>query len=105
MSSRFLLIILLINCGVVASTIDDVRVKLNSGQAHLSEEKFQLALADCKIGVKMLGEPTYEKGSRDDNSLKLTLAKVSEQKGQLKLASTITCNVLEDRLISSNLGS
>jgi hypothetical protein len=85
---------------VYASAIDEAQSEWNFGErAHLDKE-FHLALAKCKSGLKLLGSPSayYVRGLKDDTSMKLTLAEISEHEGKIARASYITCSVLKNRI-------
>jgi hypothetical protein len=98
--SSFTLFYLFLSAVVYASAIDEAQSEWNFGeQAHLDKE-FDLALVKCKSGLKLLGSPSsyYVRGLRDDTSMKLILAEMSEREEEIERASYITCRVLKDRI-------
>ncbi|WP_102798842.1 hypothetical protein [Bowmanella denitrificans] len=91
----------LLFCAVAcASVLEQVQSELNVGEDAHENEEFNLDLAKCKNGLKLLGSPNayYTKVGIDDTGLKLTLAEVAERQGNVERASNITCRVLKDRI-------
>lgn len=68
------------------------------GRTALSIGQFKEAMRAFERGIELLGDKYVDENLIDDSGMKLTVAKIEEEKGNLEVSANIKYRVLTSRL-------
>ncbi|HWV15052.1 MAG TPA: hypothetical protein VN030_06430 [Cellvibrio sp.] len=81
-----------------AIMLNQIKEKLHLAKKDIEEKHFDLSIKNSKSGIDMLGKTYLSCDGIDDTGMKISLAKMEEEKNNLEFSATLYMRVLESRI-------